>query len=87
MEARFLRETLKHGSYRLCDEQSTLKDIQIRAKTRDRIKWLKQQSSEDPNTDGHSEHIHFSQLLHLKQKRQWKIFTFKLQKKKEILGM
>ena len=41
MEARFLRETLKHGSYRLCDEQSMLKE---RAKTRDRIKWLKQQS-------------------------------------------
>ena len=42
MEARFLRETLKHGSYRLCDENSMLKE---RAKTRDRIKWLKQQGS------------------------------------------
>jgi hypothetical protein len=46
MEARFLRETLKHGSYRLCDENSMLKE---RAKTRDRIKWLKQQGSNSEN--------------------------------------
>ena len=46
MEARFLRETLKHGSYRLCDENSMLKE---RAKTRDRIKWLKQQGSDSNN--------------------------------------
>jgi len=50
MEARFLRETLKHGSYRLCDEQSTLKE---RAKTRDRIKWLKQQTHDHQNTNEH----------------------------------
>ena len=48
MEARFLRETLKHGSYRLCDEQSMLKE---RAKTRDRIKWLKQQTPTSSNDD------------------------------------
>jgi hypothetical protein len=48
MEARFLRETLKHGSYRLCDEQSMLKE---RAKTRDRIKWLKQQSQISTHDD------------------------------------
>ena len=46
MEARFLRETLKHGSYRLCDENSMLTE---RAKTRDRIKWLKQQGSNSEN--------------------------------------
>ena len=51
MEARFLRETLKHGSYRLCDEQSMLKE---RAKTRDRIKWLKQQTSNPSNDDEHT---------------------------------
>ena len=53
MEARFLRETLKHGSYRLCDEQSTLKE---RAKTRDRIKWLKQQTHDHQNTDDLHKH-------------------------------
>ena len=42
MEARFLRETLKHGSYKLHDESATLKE---RAKTRDRINWLKQQDT------------------------------------------
>ena len=52
MEARFLRETFKHGSYRLCDEQSTLKE---RAKTRDRIKWLKEQNPE-PNTSLNNQH-------------------------------
>lgn len=38
MDARFLRETLKLGSYKLSDEDSVLKE---RAKTKDRIKWLK----------------------------------------------
>ena len=39
VEASFLRATLKQGSYRLCDEQATLK---ARSKARDRIKWLKE---------------------------------------------
>ena len=39
MDAQFLRTTLKTGQYRLCDETALLKE---RAKTRDRIKWLKQ---------------------------------------------
>ena len=46
MEARFLRETLRHGFYKLHDESATLKE---RAKTRDRIQWLKQQSSSTHN--------------------------------------
>lgn len=40
MEAHFLRETLKLGTYRLCDEEATLKE---RAKTKDRVKWLREQ--------------------------------------------
>ena len=40
MESHFLRETLRIGSYRLCDEESTLKD---RANTRNRLKWLRSQ--------------------------------------------
>ena len=39
MEASFLRETLKMGVYRLCDEDALLKE---RAKSKDRIKWLNQ---------------------------------------------
>ena len=41
MESNFLRETLRYGFYHLYDEQSTLKE---RAKTKDRLKWLKNQS-------------------------------------------
>ena len=52
MEARFLRETLKHGFYRLCDEDATFKE---RAKTKDRIQWLKKQTETSmptpPSTD------------------------------------
>ena len=46
MEAHFLRETLRHGSYRLSDIEATLK---TRAKTRDRIKWLKEQHESHAN--------------------------------------
>ena len=49
MEAFFMRETLRLGSYGLCDEESTLKD---RAKAKDRLRWLKEQhdgSNHDPN--------------------------------------
>ena len=42
MEAHFLRTTLKLGSYRLVDEDATLKE---RAKTKDRVKWLKEQQN------------------------------------------
>ena len=47
MEARFLRATLQHGFYRLHDEAAVLRE---RAKTRDRIQWLKGQNthSEEP---------------------------------------
>ena len=45
MEASFLRETLKLGQYRLCDEESKLKE---RAKARDRVKWLKQGIFSEP---------------------------------------
>lgn len=38
MDSHFLRETLKLGSYRIYDEQSTLKE---RAKSKDRLRWLK----------------------------------------------
>jgi hypothetical protein len=48
MEARFLRETLKHGFYKLHDETATLKE---RAKTRDRIQWLKQHSNDTHNKE------------------------------------
>eukprot|EP00438_Fugacium_kawagutii_P005439 Skav226195 [mRNA] locus=scaffold2212:160140:165589:- [translate_table: standard] len=41
MEAHFLRATLKHGSYRLTDEEALLK---TRANTKDRIRWLKASS-------------------------------------------
>ena len=44
MEAHFLRETLRVGTYRLCDIDATLKE---RAKTRDRIKWLKEQHADE----------------------------------------
>ena len=50
MEARFLRETLSHGFYKLHDETATLKE---RAKTRDRIQWLKQQSNQNNDQDTH----------------------------------
>ena len=43
MESHFLRETVRLGVYRLCDEESTLKE---RAKTKDRLKWLKGQQHE-----------------------------------------
>jgi hypothetical protein len=42
MQCHFLRETLRLGTYKLHDEQSTLKD---RSQTRDRIKWLKANTS------------------------------------------
>ena len=38
MEASFLRETIKQGSYKLCDEETILK---ARSKARDRLRWLK----------------------------------------------
>lgn len=41
MDSRFLRETLRLGEYRLSDEDAILKE---RAKTRDRIQWLKDSS-------------------------------------------
>ena len=41
MESHFLRETLRVGTYRLVDEASTLKE---RAKTKDRVRWLKEQN-------------------------------------------
>lgn len=40
MEAHFLRETLRLGCYKLSDEAAILKE---RAKTKDRIRWLKEQ--------------------------------------------
>ena len=47
MESHFLRETLRIGSYRIFDEESTLK---ARAKSKDRLKWLRahDSSSADP---------------------------------------
>ena len=48
MEARFLRETLKHGFCELHDETATLKE---RAKTRDRIQWLKEHSNDTHNKE------------------------------------
>ena len=48
MQAHFLRETLQVGSYRLHDEESTLRD---RAKTRDRIKWLQGNATKDQLDD------------------------------------
>ena len=47
MQCHFLRETLRLGTYKLHDEQSTLKE---RSQTRDRIKWLKANSSESEPT-------------------------------------
>ena len=49
MESNFLRETLKYGRYRLCDEESTLRE---RAKTKDRLKWLKGQTA-NPKVGSH----------------------------------
>ena len=43
MEAHFLRETLRLGSYKLSDETAILKE---RAKTKDRIRWLKEQDQQ-----------------------------------------
>ena len=48
MEAHFLRATLKHGFYRLTDETALLKS---RANTKDRIRWLKQASTERDATE------------------------------------
>jgi hypothetical protein len=47
MESHFLRETLKLGSYRLCDETATLKE---RAKTKDRLRWLRMQHDPEVNS-------------------------------------
>jgi len=44
MESHFLRETLKYGFHRLSDESATLKE---RAKSKDRLKWLKSQNALD----------------------------------------
>lgn len=49
MDSRFLRETLRLGQYKLCDEDSVLKE---RAHTKNRIKWLKQ-TSEHPQPNQH----------------------------------
>lgn len=61
MEASFLRATLQLGTYRLVDEQSTLKE---RAKNRDRIKWLKTHiESEQPQSSTAQQStkaVHFS---------------------------
>ena len=38
MESSFLRETLRQGTYKLCDEDTILK---ARSRARDRIRWLK----------------------------------------------
>ena len=46
MESHFLRETLKFGFYKLCDEASTLKE---RAKTKDRLRWLRTQTESHSN--------------------------------------
>ena len=49
MESQFLRETLRVGTYKLTDESSLLRD---RARTRDRILWLKQsQTSNESQSD------------------------------------
>ena len=44
MEAKFLRETLQLGEYRLFDEDAVLKQ---RAKTKDRVRWLKQEQNSE----------------------------------------
>ena len=46
MASHFLRETLKEGVFRLCDEDSTLRH---RAQNRDRIRWLSQGQNETQN--------------------------------------
>ena len=46
MESNFLRETLRLGYYKLCDEASTLKE---RAKTKDRLRWLRSQTESQMN--------------------------------------
>ena len=46
MESHFLRETLRLGFYKLCDEDSTLKE---RAKTKDRLRWLRTQPESTSN--------------------------------------
>ena len=38
MESHFLRETLSLGTYRIYDEEATLK---ARARSKDRLRWLK----------------------------------------------
>eukprot|EP00435_Cladocopium_sp_Y103_P075519 s304_g59.t1 len=48
MESNFLRETLRYGFYKLCDEDSTLKE---RAKTKDRLRWLRSQTESDSNKE------------------------------------
>lgn len=44
MQTSFLRTTLQLGQYRLHDESATLKE---RAQTKDRVRWLKEQSSNE----------------------------------------
>ena len=46
MESHFSRETLKYGFYRLSDEDITLKE---RARSKDRLTWLKSQNGNDQN--------------------------------------
>jgi hypothetical protein len=46
IESNFLRETLRLGYYKLCDEASTLKE---RAKTKDRLRWLRSQTESQSN--------------------------------------
>ena len=46
MESNFLRETLRLGYYKLCDEASTLRE---RAKTKDRLRWLRSQPESHSN--------------------------------------
>ena len=50
MESSFLRETLKHGRYRLHDELEVLKN---RATSRNRIKWLKEETDKE-QLDNHA---------------------------------
>ena len=45
MASHFLRETLREGVFRLCDEDSTLRS---RAQNRDRIRWLSQGNDVQP---------------------------------------
>ena len=48
MESSFLRETMKRGYYKLNDEQEVLKN---RASARNRIKWLKDSTTQEENTE------------------------------------